>query len=181
MELMPQEISLHTLTQETEAVIRPLASKRQNAFKVYLPAEDHLLQVDTEKAQQVLLNLLSNACKFTEQGTVLLSASVEDGFVIWQVSDTGIGIPKEQQGLIFDKFRQIDGSVKRKYGGTGLGLAISKHFTEMMGGTLDVFSETGQGTTFIFRLPLVAPADTVGQTSENLLSKQLSSTDLEKL
>lgn len=181
MELMPQEISLRTLTQETEAVIRPLASKRQNAFKVYLPAEDHLLQVDTEKAQQVLLNLLSNACKFTEQGTVLLSASVEDGFVIWQVSDTGIGIPKEQQGLIFDKFRQIDGSVKRKYGGTGLGLAISKHFTEMMGGTLDVFSETGQGTTFVFRLPLVAPADTVVQTSENLLSKKLSSTDLEKL
>ena len=178
MELMPQEISLHSLTQETEAVIRPLASKKQNTFKVYLPEEDPVLQVDKEKAQQVLLNLLSNACKFTEKGTVLLSASVDDGFVVWQVSDTGIGIPKNQQNMIFDKFRQIDGSVKRKYGGTGLGLAISKHFTEMMGGALDVFSETGQGTTFVFKLPLAAPADPI---SQNLLSKNLSSTDLEKL
>ena len=80
-----------------------------------------------------------------KKGTVLLSASVDDGFVVWQVSDTGIGIPKNQQNMIFDKFRQIDGSVKRKYGGTGLGLAISKHFTEMMGGSLDVFSENWAG------------------------------------
>jgi len=179
MELMPQEVYLHALTHETEAVIRPLASKEQNTFKVYLPEEDPVLKVDKEKAQQILLNLLSNACKFTQKGTILLSASVEKDAVVWQVSDTGIGIPKQEQALIFDKFRQIDGSVKRKYGGTGLGLAISKHFTEMMGGSLNVFSEIGQGTTFVFKLPLVPPADTVIQSDKDLIEKKPSSTELE--
>lgn len=179
MELSPQTLSLHELVMETEAVIRPLAAKNGNSFEVFLPQEQHKLALDKDKTQQILLNLLSNAFKFTEHGVVSLSCFVKDDSVYWSVSDTGIGIPEDQHDLIFDKFRQVDGSVKRKYSGTGLGLAISRHFAEMMGGTLTVSSEPGEGAVFVLRLPLTLPADSEAQEEHEHPLAQDSSTGQE--
>lgn len=179
MELVLQQTSLQSITQETEAVIRPLAGKNQNEFSVQLPEEDQILFLDKEKTQQILLNLLSNACKFTEKGRVSLTVSIDEQCVSWTVRDTGIGIPEDQQSLIFDKFRQIDGSVKRKYGGTGLGLAISRHFAESMGGTISVSSAPQHGAVFVLQLPLNLQMMNNVHQEGTLLSKDASSTGLE--
>ena len=123
------------------------------------------MDADLTKVRQVLLNLVSNACKFTEGGTVVLDASrAQDQGVEWvtfRVSDTGIGMSAEQVGRLFQPFTQADPSTTRKYGGTGLGLAISRHFCEMMGGRLEAASELGKGSVFTARLPAcVAPSRT---------------------
>jgi signal transduction histidine kinase len=117
------------------------------------------MKADLIKVRQVLFNLLSNACKFTRQGTVALEITrqAEEGgaeWVMFRVSDTGIGISREQREKLFQAFAQADASTARQYGGTGLGLAISKKFCQMMGGDIGVESEVGQGATFTIRLPL---------------------------
>jgi CheY-like chemotaxis protein len=122
------------------------------------------MHADLTKVRQVLFNLVSNACKFTEKGTVTLDAARQgegDGAsVVFRVRDTGIGMTPEQTAKLFQTFTQADVSTTRKYGGTGLGLAISKRFCEMMGGEVTVESRPGEGTTFAVRLPLrvAAPA-----------------------
>jgi len=112
---------------------------------------------DLTKIRQVLLNLLSNASKFTENGTVRLTVTtLEQDGIMWinfVISDNGIGIPPDKQQFLFQAFRQVDGSTTRKYGGTGLGLVISKRFVEMMGGTITLQSTPGQGTAFTVTLP----------------------------
>jgi signal transduction histidine kinase/CheY-like chemotaxis protein len=125
---------------------------------------------DGPRLRQVVFNLLSNAIKFTDEGSVQLSAGVEGGEtaerLVLRVSDTGIGIPADQVDSVFESFRQVDGSVTRRFGGTGLGLSISRDLAEAMGGTLGVESELGKGSTFILTLPLVRPAagaDGVGE------------------
>ncbi len=148
MDLITQQCSLNGLLKEIESTIRPLALKNKNQFSVVYSEQDHYLVLDKEKVQQILINLLSNACKFTENGKVTLVCSVDETGVTWKVTDSGTGIPAEQLEHIFLKFEQIDGSVKRKYSGTGLGLAISRHFAEMMGGSLSVSSEVNKGSTF---------------------------------
>ena len=110
---------------------------------------------DVTRVRQVLVNLLSNAVKFTERGEVVLDVRVhEDGALLFAVRDTGIGIPPERQHRLFRSFSQVDASTTREYGGTGLGLAISQRLTEAMGGSIDVDSEPGRGSTFAVRLPL---------------------------
>ena len=122
------------------------------------------------KVRQVLLNLLSNACKFTENGTISLEASREgvDGrdVIDFRVSDTGIGMTSEQIAKLFEDFTQADASTTRKYGGTGLGLAISRRFSEMMGGAITVESTPGQGTTFSVRIPAGVDAKAGDQPAE---------------
>jgi signal transduction histidine kinase/CheY-like chemotaxis protein len=118
---------------------------------------------DRDRIQQVLLNLLSNAIKFTDHGGVTLDVRHEPGphgriTVIFSVIDTGIGIPEEKRRLVFEAFRQADGSITRKYGGSGLGLAIALRLIERMGGTLDLESEVGKGSKFTIRLPLLPAA-----------------------
>src|SRR5262249_58751767 len=103
--------------------------------------------------KQSLLNLLSNAGKFTHDGRVSLEVSATAGEVTFIVSDRGIGMTEEQQGRLFQAFSQADASTTRQYGGTGLGLAITKHFCEMLGGTIAVESTSGQGSTFTITLP----------------------------
>ena len=114
------------------------------------------MYADLTKVRQILFNLLSNALKFTEGGTVLLAATREsaDGsdWVYLQVSDTGIGMSPEQQHGLFQPFMQGDASTTRKYGGTGLGLAISRLFCQMMSGDITIESELGVGSTFIVKL-----------------------------
>jgi signal transduction histidine kinase len=150
MDLSAQQCSLTDLIKETENTIRPLAAKNKNRFTIDHPSGDLYLNVDKEKIQQILLNLLSNACKFTEQGEISLKCYLEQNKIYWEVADTGIGIPKEQLAQVFNKFKQVDGSVKRKYGGTGLGLAIAKHYAEMMGGSITVSSTPNKGSVFTF-------------------------------
>jgi signal transduction histidine kinase len=115
------------------------------------------IETDIEKATKILQNLISNALKFTPAGAVTVSIRpVEDGgvrVVEWEVRDTGIGIAPEQLDAIFDEFRQVDGSSTRLYGGTGLGLALSRRLAELLGGSIQVESEPGRGSTFTLRLP----------------------------
>ena len=117
------------------------------------------------KVRQGLLNLLSNASKFTEQGTISLKISrvTEEGtgWVNFAVADNGIGMTDEQMGVLFQAFAQAEASTSRRFGGTGLGLAITKHFCQMMGGDVYVESEIGKGSTFTMRLPAVV-AETSG-------------------
>jgi signal transduction histidine kinase len=133
--------------------------KNSNSLVVDCPDSVGSIHADTTKVRQGLFNLLSNASKFTEQGTISLTISREtsDGqeWINFAVADTGIGMTEDQMGKLFEAFTQAEASTSRRYGGTGLGLAITRHFCEMMGGTVLVKSELGKGSTFTMRLPVV--------------------------
>ncbi|WOI44107.1 response regulator [Acidovorax sp. BLS4] len=139
--------------------LRPIAHDKGLALHCTVePGAPATLQTDVQRFGQVLKNLLSNALKFTEQGEVSLRVvGNADGTVSFAVSDTGIGIPEHQQELIFEAFRQADGSTHRRYGGTGLGLSISRDLAQLLGGSIAVRSTPGQGSVFTLVLPLVAP------------------------
>jgi signal transduction histidine kinase len=110
------------------------------------------------RVKQVLKNLLANAFKFTKTGSVTLRIAADaPGWIAFSVADTGIGIPEDKQQLIFEAFRQADGTTSRHYGGTGLGLSISRELTRLLGGEIRLVSQAGRGSTFTLRLP-VAPA-----------------------
>ena len=112
------------------------------------------MHADQTKVRQALFNLLSNAAKFTDHGTISLTVRREpDDWLVFAVSDTGIGMTEEQLGRLFEAFSQAEASTRSKYGGTGLGLAISRHFCRLMGGDLTVTSVYGQGSTFTVGLP----------------------------
>jgi len=138
--------------------VQPLASKNSNTLKVECPAEIVRMHADVTKVRQTLFNLLSNASKFTEQGTISLrvaqSISPQPPTLAFEVSDTGIGMTPEQISKLFQAFTQADASTSRKFGGTGLGLAISRKFCQLMGGDITVKSEPGKGSTFTVVLPL---------------------------
>jgi signal transduction histidine kinase len=110
---------------------------------------------DERRLTQVLMNLVSNAIKFTDAGSVSIHAQVEDGSFIVAVTDTGLGIAEEDRERIFEEFQQVDTSSTRKKGGTGLGLAIARRIVELHGGRIWVESTPGQGSTFAFTLPLI--------------------------
>ena len=115
---------------------------------------------DPNRLRQILTNLLGNAIKFTETGSVQLSVTLENkasNTICFMVTDTGVGIPKDRQEDIFKAFTQVDGSSTRKYGGTGLGLAIAQELTTLMDGTLRFSSEYGKGSSFYVAIPLVEP------------------------
>jgi signal transduction histidine kinase len=119
-----------------------------------VPADLPPLQSDREKLKQIVLNLMSNAAKFTEQGRITVSARTSNGLLRLAVADTGIGIPPQALARIFEEFRQADMSTTRRYGGTGLGLAIVKRFCRLLGGDVTVQSEPGRGSTFTVTIPL---------------------------
>ena len=120
------------------------------------PEDSGLMQADRTKIRQTLFNLLSNAAKFTERGTIGLTVDrTSDYWLMFAVSDTGIGMAEEQHGRLFEAFSQAEASTRSNYGGTGLGLAISRHFCRLMGGDLTVASTYGQGSMFSVRLPAV--------------------------
>jgi PAS domain S-box-containing protein len=121
-----------------------------------IPAHEFIIVTDQYRLNQILTNLLSNAVKFTEQGTIEIGYKRQSSSkIVFYVKDTGIGINQKDQKVIFERFRQVDGSMKRKYGGTGLGLAITKHLIELMNGKIRVESEPDRGTTFLFEMPLI--------------------------
>jgi signal transduction histidine kinase len=156
LELCPSSIDLAALIDDVIGTARPLAEQNGNSLTVDIDADLGALTVDPLRLRQILLNLLSNACKFTKQGEVTLRArSIADGrgSIEFAVADTGIGMTQEQQGKLFEEFSQADASTARRYGGSGLGLAIARKLARMMGGDVTVTSEPGKGSVFTARLP----------------------------
>jgi signal transduction histidine kinase len=156
LELNPEPIDLARLIDEVIGTAGQLAEKNQN--RLIVEAQENLgaLTADSMRLKQILLNLLSNACKFTKEGEVALRVrKVADGrdWVELAVADTGIGLTAEQQAKLFQEFTQADSLTARRYGGTGLGLALSRKLARMMGGDVTVTSEPGKGSVFTVRLP----------------------------
>ncbi len=155
LEIRPQETSLKRLAHGLEVLFQPQAVEKGLTFEVRVASDAPVHFVsDTQRVEQVLKNLLSNAFKFTSAGAVSLNIEPADGGVAFVVSDSGIGISPEQQGIIFEAFRQADGSINRHFGGTGLGLSISRNLAEVLGGHIQVQSEAGKGSQFTLWLPL---------------------------
>ena len=159
MTLDLEDVNPSLVAWEAVSTVQPQAMKNGNKLEVKVSEELPSLEADRVKLKQALVNLLSNACKFTQSGTVELSARVveENGrdWIRFDVRDTGIGISPEDQERIFSEFTQADSRTNRKYGGTGLGLPISRRFAQMMGGEIVVASQPGFGSTFSLCLPLV--------------------------
>jgi signal transduction histidine kinase len=152
--LSPVDYSMRELVLDVVSATEALAAEKQLAIEVDAPADLPPGRGDERRLTQVLLNLVSNAIKFTEAGRVSIRAKVEDGSFLVTVSDTGVGIAPEHQVRIFEEFQQVDSSSTRRKGGTGLGLAIAKRIVELHGGRIWVDSTPGQGSTFAFTLPL---------------------------
>jgi signal transduction histidine kinase/ActR/RegA family two-component response regulator len=157
LELQPESISLPDIFRGVLATSVGLVKDKPVLIKSDIPEQLPLVRADPTRVRQIILNLMSNAVKFTERGSVTLRASTENGFVNISVIDTGIGIPENALRYIFDRFRQGDHNTSRLYGGTGLGLDISKQLCQMHGGDLTVKSVYGEGSTFTFSLPVMAP------------------------
>jgi PAS domain S-box-containing protein len=175
MELLLETFAVADVVRDVVEKVQPLAQKNANRLEVHCAPHLGLIHSDQARVRQVLSNVLNNACKFTQQGTITLSAMIEteDGrrktkdigiadssfvlrpssFVRLEVSDTGIGMTPEQLAKIFEPFTQVDDSATRRYGGAGLGLAISRQFCTLLGGTISATSAVGEGSTFTIRLP----------------------------
>jgi len=154
-ELFLETFDLVELVRSVESTVTPLVAKKGNRLAVVLEGEIGPLVADVTKIRQILLNLLSNAAKFTEKGQIELRVSLDGDEVLMDVSDQGIGMTPTQLERIFEAFGQADASTQKRYGGTGLGLVISQKFCRMMGGDIEVLSAPGHGTTFTVRLPRV--------------------------
>ena len=167
MELHPQNLHLKMIAKKMEQFFLPTASEKKLKFDVTLAKDlpQHIYS-DIQKAEQVIKNLLSNAFKFTEKGEVRLNIDWASNLkntpnhmnpeqtIAFQVIDTGDGIPEDKESIVFEAFRQADGTTKRKYGGTGLGLSIAREFARILGGDIHLESTVGQGSTFTFFLPV---------------------------
>ena len=155
LELSPEDIAVGKLVGALKSTFEPLAADKKLAFEVVVePGTPATLLTDRQRVEQILKNLLSNAIKFTATGKVSLTVSQQAGGAIaFAVQDSGIGIRQDQQQIIFDAFRQADGTTSRRYGGTGLGLSISRDLTSLLGGSITVKSAEGQGSTFTLLLP----------------------------
>ncbi|HEY9665675.1 MAG TPA: ATP-binding protein [Coleofasciculaceae cyanobacterium] len=184
MELELETFDLSILVDQVVSATQPLVEKNDNDLVVDCASDLGTIHADLTKVRQILLNLLSNAAKFTEQGTITLKISREQksnvtqlderfnsSFIVFRVTDTGIGMTPEQLKEVFKAFTQGDASTTRRYGGTGLGLTISRHFCQMMGGKITASSKLGQGSSFTVRIP-----DKVvgGQTKSTLTSQKMT-------
>src|SRR4030081_1613434 len=155
LELNPQMVQLAPLIDEVIGTARQLAEQNKNRLAVEVPHDLGTLAVDPMRLRQILLNLLSNACKFTKQGQITLRVrkmADETNWAEFAVADTGIGMTAEQLAKLFEEFAQADASTAKRYGGTGLGLSITRKLARMMGGDVTVTSEPGKGSVFTVRL-----------------------------
>jgi len=137
--------------------VRPLLDRKSLALVLEIGPEVGEMSGDRRRLEQVLVNLLGNAVKFTDQGSVSVRASSAEGRIRVEVADTGIGIDAAHKDKLFRPFSQIDTGLARAHEGTGLGLSVSRHLIELMGGTIDVESAPGAGSTFFFTLPVDPP------------------------
>lgn len=162
MDLFIETFSVPAMIADVATTIQPLVDRKGNRLDVEVGDDVGSLNADLTKVRQILFNLLSNAAKFTENGTVRLAVravgSEREDRLEFVVADSGIGMTDQQMAKLFQPFTQADASTTRQYGGTGLGLAISRRFCEMMGGTIGVESEPGKGSTFTVSFPLIPAA-----------------------
>jgi signal transduction histidine kinase/CheY-like chemotaxis protein len=195
MELHIESFGITDLLENVETTIHPLAQRNGNTLEVEVAPDIGSMQADQTKVRQILMNLLSNACKFTEHGVIRMHvrtiseeerlqedkqfAAVSSDvrfreaqeWVAWHITDTGIGISPEQLPQLFQAFTQADASTTRKYGGTGLGLAISYQYCQLMGGTIRVRSVPGEGSTFAVYLPVDVQAYKTSREREELMEE----------
>ena len=162
MDIHIEPFPIRPLVEEVVTTIAPLASKNDNKLVIRCPDDIGSMAADQTRIRQALLNLMSNANKFTERGTITIDArhGQENGrdWITLAVADTGIGMTPEQMGRLFQEFSQASSTTASKYGGTGLGLVISRRFCQMMGGDITVESEPGRGSTFTIQLPRIVDA-----------------------
>jgi signal transduction histidine kinase len=162
MELQLEDFALAPLIDNVVKTIEPLAAKNENRVAVSCDTAIGMVHADQMRLRQALLNLMSNANKFTDHGAITIDAREkrENGrdWITLAVADTGIGMTAEQMGKLFQEFSQASSTTASKYGGTGLGLVISRRFCQMMGGDITVTSEPGRGSTFTIRLPRIVEA-----------------------
>ncbi|MGI4942414.1 MAG: PAS domain S-box protein [Janthinobacterium lividum] len=167
MEVYAEDFDADVMVREVASTVQALTQTKGNTLELRIIPDLGTMHSDVTKIKQVLLNLLSNAAKFTAGGTVILS--IERGpslgldgrdWMTFRISDTGIGMTEEQLGKLFQRFQQADSSTTRRFGGTGLGLALTKAFSTMLGGNIEVESIPGQGSTFTVRLPVVYEEET---------------------
>ena len=158
MELFQETFAVNDMLEEVKSTVAPLVAQNDNRLEVDIADSIGTMFGDLAKVRQMLLNLLSNACKFTEGGVISLSAHRKrtDGSEVihFGVTDTGIGMTPEQMDRLFEAFAQAESSTSSRYGGTGLGLAITQHYCHMMGGDLSAESSPGKGTSFTLWLPV---------------------------
>jgi signal transduction histidine kinase/CheY-like chemotaxis protein len=163
MDVDIHEFDVAKIVTEVSKMLEPVAIQRNNRIHVQLADEIGIAKSDSVKLRQALLNLGSNACKFTENGRIFILARRDGSDLVFSVSDTGIGMNDEQMGKLFQPFSQADASTTRRFGGTGLGLTITQRFAVMMGGSVDVESRPGVGSTFTLRIK--ATLDSADQAS----------------
>lgn len=169
MGLHLETFDVSLMVEEMVTTLQPAMAKNANNVQVRMADDIGMMRADATKVRQILFNLMSNACKFTDHGTISLdvSQSAMEGqeWIRFRVKDTGIGISAKQQEKLFQEFSQADATISRKYGGTGLGLAISHRFVQMMKGRIGVESQAGQGSTFTVYLPAQVTLD-VAETAQ---------------
>lgn len=157
LKFLLEAFTLDNVVEQAIKQVQPYLDANENELLLIMPPDAGMMMADRDKVRIILVNLLSNAAKFTQNGTVTLSAYRQvvggEERVVFQVSDTGIGIAPELQETIFQPFQQVDGSFTRQHSGLGLGLAINRHYCEMMGGKMTVQSEPGRGSIFTVSLP----------------------------
>ncbi|MCP4400828.1 MAG: response regulator, partial [bacterium] len=154
LEIRQKPVNIKVLADVVLTLSQPSLVGKALELKDEIPADIPAVSGDEDRLQQILYNLLGNAIKFTESGSVIVSAKVQSAMVAISVTDTGIGIPEGKRDAIFQSFEQVNASTAREYGGTGLGLAVAKQLVELHGGTISVESEVGKGSTFTFTLPV---------------------------
>jgi signal transduction histidine kinase/FixJ family two-component response regulator len=173
MELHLETFGISAMIEDLVTTLEPAVAKNSNRFEFHVAEDAGTMLADITKVRQILLNLLSNACKFTDRGTISLDVErctiAGQDWIQFQVDDTGIGISTEQQQILFQEFAQADVSIARKYGGTGLGLAICHRIVQLMKGRIMVASAPGQGSIFTVRLP----AQPLIEQTESIPSKEL--------
>ena len=179
-----EQADLQQLVSDVTTTIQPLITNYDNKLNTVFELEDSEIRTDVTKFRQILMNLLSNAAKFTQKGSITVNVSrfTSDGddLISVAVSDTGIGMTAEQLDKVFDEFTQADDSTTREFGGTGLGLAICKKFAELMNGRIDVKSTPGEGTCFTFVVPAIA-IDIESEEEVEGLPSESSDTHIEGL
>ncbi|NQZ87881.1 MAG: response regulator [Saccharospirillaceae bacterium] len=165
MELYPENFELTLFIKDIERIVEPLVNKNANQMVVSIDKKIKNMYADSTRVKQILLNLLSNACKFTDKGKICLLVSpaliAKKPAISFSIIDEGIGMNEEQLAMLFQDFQQVDSSSTRKYEGTGLGLSISLRFAELMGGNITVSSESNKGSIFTVTLPLGTTLDEV--------------------
>ena len=157
MEIYPESFDLSKLINEVISTVRPLAQRKKNNLEVIKQELPDSMNSDSSRIRQILLNLLGNSCKFTDEGEIKLTVigKVIEGvkWIYFTIGDSGIGIDSEKIPLLFEEFAQADSSTTRKYGGTGFGLTISRRLAQLLDGDIQATSELGKGSSFTVFLP----------------------------